>query len=108
MTPATPEALERFRARFQANQDARMEREYPTLDHTGPQYTVEVIPGPKYAKVNAGRGSGRYMVVNATGEIFGIKGYGVIHRGHPYGTLDTVDAFDWGGYRAVRREPVSA
>jgi hypothetical protein len=40
------------------------------------------------------------MVVNATGEIFGIKAYGVIHRGHRYGTLDTLDSYDWGGYAA--------
>ena len=48
---------------------------------------VNIKPGPKYTKVNIGD-SGRFMVVNSTGEIFGIKAYGVIHRGHYYGTLD--------------------
>jgi hypothetical protein len=64
---------------------------------------VRISPGQRYTKVDIG-GSGRYMVVNATGEIFGIKGYGVIHRGHPYGTLDTVDQWDWSDYRG-RRKP---
>lgn len=94
------EKLEAFRARFQADHDVFFDREYPSLDPHSPAYTVEVIPGPKYTKVNAGHGSGRYMVVNATGEIFGIKAYGVIHRGHAYGTLDTISAWDWSGYKA--------
>jgi hypothetical protein len=41
------------------------------------------------------------MVVNESGEIFGIKAYGVIHRGHKFGTLDTLFDWDWSGYRAV-------
>jgi hypothetical protein len=49
-------------------------------------HTVRVIPASKYTKVDIGSG-GRFMVVNATGEIYGVKGYGVIHRGHYYGTL---------------------
>lgn len=60
----------------------------------------------KYARVDIGT-SGRYMVVNETGEIFGIKGYGVIHRGHKFGTLDTLGEWFWGGYRAIRK-PVPA
>jgi hypothetical protein len=48
------------------------------------------------------------MVDNATGEIFGIKGYGVIHRGHRYGTLDTIGDYDWSGYHAVKRDLVAA
>lgn len=58
--------------------------------------------GKKYARVDIGS-SGRYMVVIDTGEIFGIKAYGVIHKGHRYGTLDTVSEWFWGGYVA---EPV--
>jgi L-lactate utilization protein LutB len=56
----------------------------------------------KYTRVDVG-GSGAYMVVNETGEIFGIKAYGVIHKGHFYGTLDTTNAYNWGGYRAVKK-----
>ena len=63
---------------------------------------TSVRRGNKYTKVDVGR-SGKYMVVNDTGEIFGIKGYGVIHKGKHYGTLDTIDGFWWGEYSAVRK-----
>jgi hypothetical protein len=72
---------------------------------------VEVIPGPKYTKVDLGVpffddghvGSGKYMVENATGIIYGIKGYGRVHKGHMYGTLDTIDRWYWGEYSPVKR-----
>jgi len=60
--------------------------------------------GQKYVKVDVvndggkGQRSGRYMVDVLTGEIFGIKAYGVIHRGHEYGTLDTINDYYWGNY----------
>jgi hypothetical protein len=59
---------------------------------------VVVTIGKAYARVDVGD-SGRYMV-DADGNIFGIKAYGVIHRGHQYGTLDTINNFFWGFYRA--------
>ena len=61
---------------------------------------VTIKPGKKYVKVDVGS-SGKY-IVDADGNIFGIKGYGVIHRGRRFGTLDTIDEWDWGGYGAVR------
>lgn len=70
--------------------------------------TVEVIPGPKYTKVNLGiKGggmSGKFMVENATGVIYGIKGYGQVHKGHMYGTLDTADQWAWGDYSPMQKE----
>ena len=62
-------------------------------------FIVTVKMGQKYARVDVGT-SGKYMVDLATGEIFGIKGYGVIHRGHRYGCLDTISEWDWRGYSA--------
>jgi hypothetical protein len=59
--------------------------------------------GKKYTKIDVG-GSGKYMIVNDTGEIYGIKAYGVIHIGHKYGTLDTIHNFYWGEYTGIRRE----
>lgn len=67
---------------------------------------VRVVRGRKYTKVDIGS-SGKYMVVNDTGEIFGIKAYGVIHRGHAYGTLDTIGEWDWRGYSAVRKPTIT-
>jgi len=101
-----PESLQRFAGRLESEQHARLAREYPALDLTTEQYRARVVVGPKYSRVDFG-GSGKYMVVNATGEVFGIKAYGVIHRGHAYGTLATLDAWDWGGYAATPRKAVT-
>lgn len=57
--------------------------------------------GKKYAKVDVGPG-GKYMVENGTGDIYGIKAYGVVHRGHCYGNLDTAGDYFWGGYIAIK------
>lgn len=61
---------------------------------------TSIKPGKKYTKVDVGS-SGKYMV-DAEGNIFGIKAYGVIHTGHQYGTLDTINEWYWGQYRAVK------
>jgi len=58
---------------------------------------TSVKPGSKYTKVDIGT-SGRYMVENSTGNIFGIKGYGQVHKGHFYGTVDTTANYFWGDY----------
>ena len=54
----------------------------------------------KYTRIDIGS-SGRYMLDNSTGEIFGIKAYGVINRKHFFGTIDTIDKYFWGNYKAV-------
>jgi hypothetical protein len=62
---------------------------------------VNVKPGPKYTKIDRGTEhgmSGFLMIENATGNIYGIKGYGVVHKGHYYGTLATADQWFWGDY----------
>jgi hypothetical protein len=62
---------------------------------------VSVIPGPKYTKIDHGPAhnmSGFLMIENATGEIFGIKAYGKVHKGHRYGTLATAGQWYWGDY----------
>ena len=59
---------------------------------------VNIKAGKKYTKIDRGS-SGVYMVDN-DGQIFGIKAYGVIHRGYYYGTLDTINQYNWGGYTA--------
>jgi hypothetical protein len=65
---------------------------------------VEVITGRTYDKVNLGTmwnghiGHGKFMVERSTGIIYGIKGYGQVHKGYAYGTLGTVDQWYWGDY----------
>lgn len=83
----------RYQQTFQGSKDDLVTRACSTV----------VKPGPKYTKVDVGR-SGKYMVVNETGQIFGIKAYGVIHRGHQYGTLETIHDWYWGEYTAIRRQ----
>lgn len=63
--------------------------------------------GKKYARVDVGR-SGKYMVEMETGKIYGIKAYGVIHRGHQYGTMETINEFYWGRYTAGRKAATNA
>lgn len=63
---------------------------------------TSIKPGNKYTKVDIGRG-GRFMVENSTGNIFGIKAYGQIHRGHQYGTLDTITDWNWTEYYPKRK-----
>lgn len=63
-------------------------------------YRVSIKAGRKYTKIDVGN-SGKYMV-DKEGNIFGIKGYGVIHFGHNYGTLDTINDYWWGNYTAEK------
>lgn len=92
--------LEQFRATLESDQRARLKAEgYETAITLG-DHKCKLKPGRKYVNVDVGR-SGKYMIELATGKIFGIKGYGVIHRGHQYGTLDTVNNWNWSGYTAV-------
>lgn len=64
---------------------------------------TRIIPGTKYTKIDVGD-SGKYMIDNKTQEIFGIKAYGVVRKGHRYGTLDTINNYYWGNYRAQFKE----
>ena len=76
-------------------------------DNLGCQANIDnaktsIKEGKKYTKVDVGN-SGKYMVDNE-GNIYGIKAYGVIHRGHWFGTLDTIEDYYWGRYQAYRKE----
>ncbi len=104
-TPATPERLERFRALLQdAQKQELLRRGYNPENH---RHGCRVKVGRKYANVDVGD-SGKYMVELATSKIYGIKGYGVIHRGHQYGSLDTLWGWDWSGYAATPRKEQTA
>ena len=93
--------IQDFANKVQEDQKKHFEEIYPNteIEFWERSYTVKVKPGRKYTKVDVGS-SGKYMVVNETGEIYGIKGYGVIHKGHYYGTLETMNEWNWGGFHA--------
>lgn len=93
------EKLDAFVALFQADQSAYIQRLYP--DSKLPMDVAKACkPGKKFVRVNIGA-SGRYMVDLNDGTIYGIKGYGVVHYGHVYGTLDTINDWFWGEYYGV-------
>lgn len=96
------EKLKAFAALLHADYLLDLTARYPTLSKDPKESAVSVHEGKKYARVDVGT-SGKYMVDLKTEEIFGIKAYGVIHRGHRYGTLDTIAEWEWGHFRAVRK-----
>lgn len=94
------EKIKRFAQLFESDRISNLSPESLKYDFNISNCKVVTYPGKKYTKVDC-NGSGVYMVDNSTGEIFGIKAYGVPHKGHRYGTLDTITCYYWGGYRAV-------
>lgn len=101
--------LEALRAKIEAETKARYLAFYTSPEHRETQAAhdsrTRIKMGRKYANVDVGD-SGKYMVELDTGNIYGIKAYGVIHRGHFYGTLDTINEYDWSEYVA-RKLPVT-
>lgn len=80
-------------------------------ENLGPDYVdVRLVPGAKYTKLDIKRGgqwSGSLMI-DADGNIYGIKAYGVVHKSHRYGTLDTIADWYWGDYYPWRRAAEAA
>ena len=99
----TQAKLEAFRALVEAETLARYLAFYTSPEHRETQAAhdsnTRIKMGRKYANVDVGQ-SGKYMVELSTGSIYGIKAYGVIHRGHSFGTLDTIHEWDWSDYTA--------
>lgn len=50
---------------------------------------ASIKQGKKWTYINVG--SSGFLMINPQGEIYGIKGYGVPHYGHYYGTLENPD-----------------
>lgn len=66
------------------------------------QFNVEV--GRKYDKVFTGKDANRtavYMVEKSTETIYGTKSWAMINRRRMYGTLSTMDQYDWSGRKGV-------
>ena len=91
------EKIQNFAALLEREQLERLNAEGMSCQANIANKKVTVKAGKKFTKLDVGS-SGKFMVENETGNIFGIKGYGVVHRGHWYGTLDTLDEYSWGGY----------
>lgn len=93
------EKLKRFAQLFESDRISNLSLESLKHDFNISNCKVVTYPGKKYTKVDC-NGSGVYMVDNVTEEIFGIKAYGVPHKGQRFGTLDTITNYYWGDYRA--------
>lgn len=92
--------VERFASKLEKEQVERLRRDNLGCQSNIDNANTSIKVGKKYTKVDVGN-SGKYMI-DEEGNIFGIKAYGVIHRGHSFGTLDTIDNYYWGEYRARR------
>lgn len=66
---------------------------YPSLAPTydGEHYAVTVKDKRKYINIDKGT-SGWLMVEKATGDVYGISGYGVPNKGRRYGNIDNLAA----------------
>lgn len=96
------EKLEALRAVMSADTEDFYRRNGYTYPGVERNWEVCVVFGKKYDKVDRYQ-SGVLMVERETGRIYGIKGYGVIHKGHQYGTLDTIEQWYWGTYKPTKR-----
>jgi len=93
------EKLENFRETFERHHNERMARLYPTLTPD----MIECETGYKFDKVFVNNGTqrlGHYMVESRTGAIYGITSWTQVNKRRQYGTLDTVDQYDWSDFYA--------
>jgi len=94
------EKLQHFRKVFEEQHQERQMRLYP---NTQPD-TIGVITGYKFDKIytitDSDQRLGRYMVESRTGSIYAIKSWTQVNKRRQYGTLDTVDQYDWSEFYA--------
>jgi hypothetical protein len=98
------EKLNRFMEILERDQIEQLRKDKLDCEANIFRARVTSKPGNKYTRILVGT-SNNYMIVNETGQIFGTKAAGVIHRGHYYGTLDTVENYYWGRYYAIKITP---
>jgi len=94
--------LEQFANLLEKQQLERLHNDSFTYTGHEKNAKVSIKEGKKYTKADVDN-SGKYMI-DREGNIFGIKAYGVIHRGHQFGTLDTINQYNWGGYQAYKKD----
>ncbi len=95
------EKLEKFRAAFQA-----ADRGCQDFGET-----VQIETGRKFDKVYVQTNVqklGRYMVDRNSWVIYGIKSWAQINERRTYGTLDTVDQYDWKHHYGVPKAGTDA
>ena len=95
------EKLEKFRQAFQAADKGCQDF----------GETVEIETGRKFDKVyvkTSVQKLGRYMVDRNSWVIYGIKSWAQINERRVFGTLDTVDQYDWSPFHGVPKAGTEA
>ena len=95
------EKLEKFRQAFQA-----ADRGFQDFGET-----AEIESGRKFDKVyikTSVQNIGRYMVDRNSWVIYGIKSWAQINERRTFGTLDTVDQYDWSPFQGVPKPGTEA
>ena len=83
----TKEKIEHFAAIVQEQERKAIIALCGSLNGNEKSYLTSICPRRKYILVDVGS-SGRYLIEGEN--VYGIKAYGVIHRGHFFGTLDDI------------------
>ena len=83
----TQEKIEQFAALVQEQEKQAIIRLCGSLNGNEKAYLTHIKPKKKYVYVDVGN-SGRYILEDEN--VYGCKAYGVIHRGHFYGSLDDI------------------
>jgi|SRR5208337_668989 len=91
------EKIRKLTSLIDKEQKINCERESPGMVMYGDTYLSKSKSGSKYTKVDVGR-SGKYVVDNQTGIIYGIKAYGVPNLNKYRISLDDIDKYWWGDY----------
>jgi hypothetical protein len=93
----TQQNIQQFAELVERQQIERLHKDNLACEANIINSKVTIIEGRKYTKFDVGT-SGKFMI-DQEGNIFGIKAYGVIHKGHHYGTLNTINDYYWGNYK---------
>ena len=104
--------LDVFIQRLQDERNADVAKRHPSLDESAkkegrPGYHIMGYDeGGRFVRVWAESGQKFvcYFVEKDTGVIFGSKGWKAYNPNHEYGTLDTLDEYEWSGYYATRKD----
>ena len=94
--------IKQFAELLEKEQIERLHKDNLACESNIANCRTHIHEGKKYIRVDVGT-SGKYMIDNE-GNIWGIKAYGVIHRGHYFGTLDTINDYYWGEYRGYKKQ----
>ena len=109
--------LDAFVARLHEEMERRIIEKYPTLHEGALQkgrrghHDIGYDEGKRFVRV-VDRGESqtfvRYFVEKDTGTIFGASSWKKYNPNREYGTLDTIDDWDWSGYYATHKNGKSS